>query len=91
MTNNHAQHRGEKRRPTDRNGKVKLGLFKTITCEVQDLSASGAQLILSDGVELPKNFELHLSSTGRKRSHKCVSRWQNGNTAGIEFLSTKLG
>ena len=91
MASNFVAHRSEKRRKTDRDGKVKLGLFKTISCEVQDLSASGAQLILSDGVELPKNFDLHLSGNGRKRKHKCINRWQNGNTVGIEFLSTKLG
>jgi len=91
MAMNSVSHRSEKRGPTDREGKIKLGFFKSIACDVQDLSASGAQLILPDETVLPKNFELHLSGTGRKRSHKCINRWQKGNAVGVEFLSTKIG
>lgn len=91
MQHNTVSHRREKRGPSDRTGTIKLGLFKSVKCEVEDLSASGARLILSDEDELPGHFNLVLMTTGRKRSHKCINRWQNENVVGVEFLSTKLG
>gem|GEM_PF-2838121 len=84
-------HRSEKRAPTDRIGTIKLSLFKTITCDVSDLSASGAKITTEDGITLPSKFELKLSGTGKKRSHKCVTRWQKENVFGVEFTSTKIG
>jgi len=84
-------HRSEKRAPTDRMGTIKLGMFKTIECEVTDLSASGAKITTQDNVKLPANFELKLSGTGKKRSHKCVTRWHKENVFGVEFTSTKIG
>ena len=84
-------HRSEKRAPTDRMGTIKLSLFKNVMCEVSDLSASGAKITTQKGVELPEKFELKLSGTGKKRSHKCVTRWQRSNVFGIEFTSTKIG
>ena len=91
MQQNPVSHRREKRGPSDRTGTIKLGLFKSIKCDVEDLSASGAKLILDNEDELPSRFNLVLMSTGRKRSHKCVNRWQNENQVGVEFISTKIG
>ena len=84
-------HRREKRGPTERTATIKLGFFRSMPCEVQDLSASGAKLILDTDKELPKHFDLVMSGSGKKRTHKCVSRWQNDVTVGVEFLSTKIG
>lgn len=84
-------HRREKRGPTERTATIKLGFFKSMSCEVEDLSASGAKLILADDKELPKHFDLIMSGSGQKRTHKCVNRWQNDVTVGVEFLSTKIG
>lgn len=91
MALNIPSHRREKRGPTDRQGIVKLGFFRSQKCSVEDLSASGAKLVLSDEKPLPAKFDLILTSSGRKRSHKCVKRWQTGNMIGIEFLSAKIG
>jgi len=84
-------HRLEKRGLTERQATIKLGLFKTIDCDVEDLSVSGARIHLPSDEELPKTFTMVLIGTGRKRSHKCMIRWQAENIAGVEFLSTKIG
>lgn len=91
MPLNFASHRREKRGPTDRAGTIKLGLFKSVFCDIEDLSASGARLILSEEKDLPVEFNLHMSGTGKKCIHKCANRWQNGTVVGVEFLSTKIG
>lgn len=91
MAQNSPSHRSEKRGPSERLGTIKLGFFKTITCEVEDLSASGAKIIWTGDLKLPEKFQLQLSGQGRKRSHKCMTRWQKDNTAGVEFLSSKIG
>lgn len=91
MAHSNPSHRSEKRGPSDRIGTIKLGFFKTITCVVDDLSVSGAKLILQDTQKLPEKFELQLSGSGKKRSHKCLKRWEKDNTVGIEFLSSKIG
>lgn len=83
-------HRSEKRGSSDRQGNIRLGFFKKLACSIDDLSVSGAKLILPNNTKLPERFDLILSGTGKKRTHKCVCRWQSGNTAGVEFLSTKL-
>lgn len=91
MAHNFASHRSEKRVPNERTATIKLGFFKSIECDVEDLSASGAKLVLSEHKNLPEHFDLVMSGTGRKKTHKCVNRWQNENAVGVEFLSTKIG
>ena len=91
MDSNFASHRSEKRGPSKRTATIKLGLFKSLECAVEDLSASGAKLVLSEKKDLPEHFDLVMSGTGRKKTHKCVNRWQNENSVGVEFLSTKIG
>ncbi len=91
MAASFTSHRREKRGPSERTATIKLGLFKSMPCDVEDLSASGARLILSEKKDLPKHFDLIMSGTGRKKTHKCVNRWQNENAIGVEFLSTKIG
>lgn len=91
MATTGSSHRSEKRGHSDRTAIIKLGLFKTAKCKVEDLSASGAKLVLLDDVKLPDTFSITLNSTGRKRMHKCANRWQNGKTVGVEFLSSRLG
>lgn len=79
--------RSERRTQSEKTARVKLGLFGSVTCNVHDLSVSGAKLELSRPVKkLPKRFQLTLSSAGARRRHVCSCKWQDGNTIGVEFL-----
>ena len=79
--------RSERRAKSDRTARVQLGLFRRRTCQVSDLSASGAKLTFEKPVKnFPKRFQLTLSGSGVTRQHMCICRWHDGNTAGVEFL-----
>ena len=86
-----ASHRREKRAQSSRQGSIKLGFLKSIRCTIEDLSSSGAKLVLPDEMTLPSEFKLVVTGTGKKRTHRCANRWQDGKTIGVEILSTKLG
>lgn len=83
--------RRERRSATGRTAVIKLGMFKSIDCDVKDMSASGARLVLPANAKLPEHFPLKLIGSGKKRIHKCALRWQEENIVGVEFLSAKIG
>ena len=58
-----------------------------IDCLVEDLSLTGARVVFSAGVTIPKHFDLVLGSDGR--SHRVRTVWQQANTAGIMFLEAR--
>lgn len=91
MPSTPASHRREKRAQSSRQGLIKLGMLKSIKCSIEDLSSSGARLILPEETALPDEFKLVVTGTGKKRTHRCANRWQDGKTIGVEILSTKLG
>lgn len=64
-------------------GKIKLGLFKKMDCQIRDVSPGGARLVLPEGTDLPDEFKLHLPNY--KRPRNCVRRWQSGQEYGVEF------
>ncbi|MEO9968319.1 MAG: PilZ domain-containing protein [Hyphomonadaceae bacterium] len=86
MTNQPAARRAESRTSHARTGTIKAGLFKTIKCDISDLSSSGAKLETDQAQKLPEKFNLIISGSGKTRKHKCAKRWQEGNTVGVEFL-----
>jgi hypothetical protein len=49
---------------------------------------SGAKLRLSNTIELPKSFELILSSKSGPRRY-CSVVWQTDDEVGVRFVSTK--
>jgi len=53
-------------------------------CLIEDISQSGARIVLEEGQELPKRFVLLLSSPGDAR-RVCRLVWQAGLTAGVKF------
>lgn len=65
-------------------GIIKLGMFKRMVCEIQDVSPGGARITLAEGEELPAEFKLRLPIS--KRPRQCVRRWQSGNEYGVEFI-----
>ena len=89
MSSKSASHRREKRSPAQRSGKIKVGMFKTVDCKLDDLSGSGAKLLLEKEISLPDRFTLKVIGTSRNISYKCEKRWQRGSEAGVEFLSSK--
>lgn len=72
-----------RRTPTKEMGKIKLGLFKKVECEIKDVSPGGARLILPSDTKLPEKFSLKLPQF--KRARDCVRRWESGDMVGVEF------
>lgn len=86
MTANLPRRRGESRSTAERSGQIKLGLFKSVTCQVADLSSSGAQLTVPSDIKLPDSFQLSIKGTGKRRTYKCAKRWNRDNVFGVEFI-----
>jgi hypothetical protein len=61
-----------------RNGKL------IARCELQDISATGAKVALSQEIELPREFFLSLSADGQVRRY-CKLAWQYSILAGVQF------
>ena len=89
MSSKSASHRKEKRSPASKTGKIKLGLFKTIDCTIDDLSSSGAKLLLNKMVSLPDRFSMKVIGSSRNINYKCAKKWQNDAEVGVEFLASK--
>lgn len=86
MTTQPAPRRTESRVSGSRSGHIKIGLFKSIDCNVTDLSSSGAKLETEQASSLPSKFNILIKGSGKARKHKCSKRWQDGNMVGVEFL-----
>lgn len=89
MSSKSASHRKEKRSPAERVGKIKFGMFKSVECKLEDLSSSGAKLLLEKDVSLPATFNMKLIGATRNINYKCEKKWQSGAEVGVEFLSSK--
>jgi hypothetical protein len=55
-------------------------------CTMKDISDSGAQLLLSDISELPRELLLSLSHDGAVR-RPCDLVWRNGDRVGVRFVT----
>lgn len=56
----------------------------SIDCQIRNISATGAKLMLSEGLSLPGHFDLDIPS--RNKVHHVALRWRTKNAAGVEFL-----
>jgi hypothetical protein len=54
-----------------------------LPCVVRDVSQDGAQLILPQQGDLPKNFWLQLD--GETEPHFCTLAWRSAQRLGVEF------
>ena len=54
-------------------------------CTLWDVSESGARIILTKDIELPKHFNLLLSLTGASCRY-CEVIWREGLSVGVKFL-----
>lgn len=57
---------------------------KAHSCNIADISESGARIVLDADESLPKRFLLLLASRGGIR--ECRQVWRDGLTVGLEFL-----
>lgn len=53
-------------------------------CAIEDISESGARIVLEKDEELPKRFLLLLTSRGVARL--CREVWRDDRTVGVEFV-----
>jgi len=61
------------------------GGFAARQCVVQDISSSGAKIILDDAVTLPARLRLAFARDART-GHKCQVIWRRGRSAGVKFM-----
>jgi hypothetical protein len=82
---NHAELRRKPRRQFHYNASVLLDA-KSVPqpCEIADISATGARIVLAKECELPERFILLLTRSGDARRH-CRLVWRDGLAAGVEF------
>ena len=82
---NQAELRRKPRRQFHYNASVLLGA-KSVPqpCEIVDISATGARIVLAKECELPERFILLLTRSGEARRH-CRLAWRDGLAAGVEF------
>ena len=78
-----AEKRG-RRIPVAETGTITIGFFKTVPCQIRDISPGGARIITPDDVSLPEEFKLRCALF--KRSRPCLRRWESGRETGIEFI-----
>jgi PilZ domain len=76
------QKRTERRMKRDFPARVMLGGFAKRDCKVVDISESGARIVLSSAIELPRQFSIAFASSERP----CQLVWRNGTMAGVKFL-----
>ncbi len=61
-----------------------VGEFPDTICEIQNMSAHGAELKVGHDRQLPDEFMLHVRS--EQQTFKCRQIWRDGPRMGIEFI-----
>ena len=56
----------------------------TVDCQIRNISAGGAKLLVSSTVSVPQEFELSVPQKGR--TFRCRLRWRIQDAVGVEFL-----
>jgi hypothetical protein len=54
-------------------------------CDLDNVSATGAKLVLPKPLKVPDRFVLVLSKGGNVQRH-CHVEWRNGNELGVRFV-----
>jgi PilZ domain len=95
------ERRREPRQPIFASGKIGYGgrAFR-ISCLVQNISSSGAKLVLHTRTDLPSEFSLRISDemasdrmrirwqrtpVDLEREYAVQTRWRKGNALGVKF------
>lgn len=75
----------EPRKSVQRSGWITLeGGFAARPCQVLDLSASGAKIVVDDPTSLTAQLRLGFSRDGRA-GRPCGVVWRRGKTLGVKF------
>jgi hypothetical protein len=61
------------------------GGFAARQCVVQNISSSGAQIIVDNAAALPATLQLGFARDART-GHKCQVVWRRGSSAGVKFV-----
>ena len=61
------------------------GGFAARQCVVQDISESGAKIVLDDAVSLPARLRLAFARDART-GRNCHVVWRTGSSAGVKFV-----
>ena len=67
---------------------IVIGSQETLFCVMQDLSATGARLLVTDAHRLPGLFGLRTSDASVARP--CEVRWRQSDSIGVRFLGSSL-
>jgi hypothetical protein len=57
----------------------------TIACQIRNISASGAKLVIANTVTVPDEFEINIPQKGRSFNAQVV--WRTANETGIRFVA----
>ena len=55
----------------------------TVECQVRNISAKGAKLVVADTISVPEEFELNIPQKGRVYFARVI--WRTAKETGIEF------
>jgi hypothetical protein len=58
-----------------------------VTCTVRNMHASGAELLVPDGIVVPSEFLLYVPIDGI--GYRCVVRWRRPGRIGVMFTGTE--
>ena len=61
------------------------GGFAARQCVVQNISSSGAHIIVDNAATLPATLQLGFARDARN-GHKCQVVWRRGSSAGVKFV-----
>ena len=76
----------EARKSLQQSGWITLeGGFAARQCVVQDISSSGAQIMVDDANALPAKLRLAFARDART-GRNCEVVWRRGNSAGVKFV-----
>lgn len=64
-------------------GAIRLGMFRSVKCDILDVSQGGARLVLEAPAKLPDSFRL--KSPDFKRPRACEVRWKRDLEVGVQF------
>jgi methyl-accepting chemotaxis protein len=82
---NRAELRKKPRRHFNYNARILTDKEGTmLPCSISDVSETGARITLESDSELPEQFMLLLTPTGKAR-RRCRVVWRTGTTVGVEF------
>ncbi len=57
----------------------------TIECQIRNISAKGAKLVIADTIAVPEEFEINIPQKGRTFNARVI--WRTPRESGIEFIA----